>query len=254
MPRTSTKSKSLEKQVKEIVQMEIKEEVENKVCSLGYSSISLHPALGSGNVSASSNFFKLLPAFTQGDGKYNQRVGNTLRLYSLDIKGFLEYNPALTSDILPADKKIAVRVMILRSKDINAADKALTDIPSTQIRAGAPIAYNGNPLDSFRDINRDSFSVRHDEVVYMTAPFYSPGIPANTNDVVGRQSSLRMFNKKLTFGKNGLKLHFENAADTDPQNFPYYLCMCYSSMSFNAIPSSGVIHTTLQITGDYTDA
>lgn len=252
MPRTNTTK--FEKAVKEIVQMEIKEEVENKVASVGYSNISLNPALGVGNVSGNPNFFKLMPLISQGDGKYNQRVGNTLRLYDLDIKGFLEYTNGLTSDIAPADKKIAVRIMILRSKDINAVDKAFQNIPTSQIRAGVPIAYAGNPLDTFRDINRDSFSVRLDKVVYMTAPFYDSGIPSGTNDVVGNQSSLKMFNHKLKFGKNGLKLHFENSADTESQNFPYYLCMCYSSMSFNAVPSGGLIKTTLQITGNYTDA
>jgi hypothetical protein len=259
--------RNFEKSVKKIVQEELTEVIETKNAITQYNNVYLQPAIPGGVVlNGQGNFFKLLPEIYQsttgGAGSaYNERIGNEIVLRELDINAFLNSRQDivnLTSH--PENVKLAVRVMILRAKQINDQELLFDDMPTdTLIRFGeqttgfgGPVSYNGLPLDSFRDINRDTFAVRYDKVHYLNGPTFFPG---TTNpDVTQIPSSLKMFRHKLTFGKRGLKLKYSSQTDTQPNNFPYFMVVGYSSMSANAVPSANLAALTMNISSTYTDA
>lgn len=259
--------KNFEKSVKKIVQEELTEVIETKNAITQYNNVFLQPAIPGGVVlNGQGNFFKLLPEIYQsttgGAGSaYNERIGNEIVLRELDINAFLNSRQDivnLTSH--PENVKLAVRVMILRAKQINDQELLFDDMPTdTLIRFGeqstgfgGPVSYQGLPLDSFRDINRDTFAVRYDKVHYLNGPTFFPG---TTNpDVTQIPSSLKMFRHKLTFGKRGLKLKYSSQSDTQPNNFPYFMVVGYSSMSANAVPSANLAALTMNISSTYTDA
>ena len=116
--------KTFEKKVKEIVQKEMDEELEEKIAIVEYPNQVPSREIPTGNIAgiAQQNIFRLLPPIEQSiagqtGAKYNMRIGNQINLKEIDIDGFLSYRYPLTdSAIAYPDAKLAVRVMILRAK------------------------------------------------------------------------------------------------------------------------------------------
>ncbi len=260
-------TKRFEQSVKEIVRMEIADEIEDKNAITQYNNVLLKAPIPSGVVlNGQGNFFKLMPEIFQsttgGAGSaYNERIGNEICLREVDVQGFINSRQDIVNLVSnPENVKLAVRVMILKAKEINDQELLFDNMPTdTLLRFGeqttgfgGPISYQGQPLDSFRDINRDTFSVRYDKVHYLNGPTFFPG---TTNpDVTQIPSTLKIFRKKLTFGKKGLKLKYSASTDTQPNNFPYFMVIGYSSMSSNAVPSNNLAAVTMSISSKYTDA
>ncbi len=260
-------TKNFEKNVKEIVLKELQEEIEEKNAITEYNNVFLQSAIPSGVVlNGQGNFFKLIPEILQsttgGAGSaYNERIGNEICLKELDIHGFINSRQDIVNLVSnPENVKLAVRVMILRAKEINDQEMLFDNMPTdTLIRFGeqttgfgGPLSYQGLPLDSFRGINRDTFAVKYDKVHYMNGPTLFPG--TSGVDVSQMPSALKIFRHKLKFGKRGLKLKYSASTDTQPNNFPYFMVVGYSSMSSNAVPSNNLCAMTLNISSKYTDA
>lgn len=267
MPKKAPKNtKRFEKSVKAIVQKELTEELEEKMAITQYSNIPLLPAIPSGTVfNGGGNFFQLMPDILQssagGAGSaYNERIGNEICLKELDIHGFLNYDTLSNFAVNPQNTKLAVRVMILRSKEINDQELLFDNMNTNSLLrfgeqtggVGGPRPYNGNPLDSFRDINRDAFSVRYDKVIYMSGP--QRLVVSDTTDLALNPSSLKIIRHKLTFGKKGLKLKYTGGTDVQANNFPYFMVIGYSSMTEALVPSNGLVNATFNISSKYTDA
>lgn len=267
MPRAKGQknTKRFEKSVKDIVKKELSEELEEKHAITEYSSVLINRNIPSGVVlNGQGNFFKILPEISQsttgGAGRaYNERIGNEINLKSISINGILNYADANVTQIDLPDQKIALRVMILRAKEVNDQELLFDNMPTDsllrfgfQTGSSGPTAFNGNALDPWREINRDVFSVRYDKVFYLDAPLAQPGL--TDVDLAFVPSRSRIFRHKLTFGKNGLKLKYSTSADDMANNFPYFMVMGYSSCSSQTQPSNNLARVTLSCVGSYTDA
>jgi len=115
-----------------------------------------------------------------------------------------------------------------------------------------PRPFQGFPLDPFRAINRDTFSVRYDKVHYLDAPVILPG--STQPDVTVVPSRSKLFSHKLKFGKNGLKLKYSTSTDLNPNNFPYFMLVGYGTMSGTGRPNDDLVSMTMSCVGTYTDA
>ncbi len=266
-PRRSYKPKrNFEKSVKQIVQNELQEELEEKHALIDYETVALKRAIPSGVViNGQGNYFKLLPPITQDalqSGRaYNTRIGNTVSLKEIDILGMVSYANSNAAQTVYQNGKIAVRVMILRAKQFNEADQAFDNMPADQlIRFGntagtneGPAAFTGSSVDAFRSINRDAFAVRMDKLIYLDAPVILPG--SSQPDVTVIPSRAKMFKHTLSFGKNGLKLNFTNNNDDQANNFPYFMVMGYAGQTGIATkPDDNLATVNLSCVGRYTDA
>ena len=211
-----------------------------------------------------SNYYQLLPGIAQSvqgsaGRKYNTRIGNEIILKSIHIQGILNYAQTFATDVLPANKKIMVRFMILSQKRSGNFTTAFTNISNRMLTNGTNAdentgTFNGVALDSIRGINRDVFTVHYEKKMYLDAPVIVPG---TTDPDVGIVPSLIKFvDKKIYFGgKNGLKLSFANASATVPENFNPFICIGYSSVSTsNLAASDGVVNFAYNATAQYTDA
>lgn len=265
-PKGKKPTKRFEKNVKAIVQKELKEELEEKHAITEYADILCNKAIPSGVVTnGGGNFFKILPEIDQsvtGEAgrAYNTRIGNEITLKEIDITGQLSYAYQSTGQSSPQNSKLACRVMILRAKAINDQELLFDEMPTdTLIRFGNQGAgtsngaapFGGFSLDAFRDLNRDTFSVKYDKVFYLNAPVVQPGITDVNISVI--PSSSKLFRHKLKFGK-GLKLKYSAQADVNPNNFPYFMCIGYSSMASPVQPGDGLVRATISCVGTYTDA
>lgn len=271
MPRKQ-KKQTFDKKVKAIVQDELKHELEEKHAICEYQNIAIDRTIPSGivlnadNAASTGNFYKILPEIEQsatGEAgrAYNTRIGNEINLKSIDLHGYLTHVDDATSDISLPNSRLAVRVMILRAKEINDGEVLFDNMPTdTLLRFGnfdatgtsGPAPFGGFVLDPFRDINRDTFAVRYDKVFQVNAPVLITGLSDTTAGVI--PSTTRIFRHKLTFGKRGLKLKYSSSTDLEPNNFPYFLCVGYSSTTGSAGPENDKVKMTLSCVGTYTDA
>ena len=259
MPRTLSKpSRRFEKNVKAIVRDELKEELEEKVAVIGFANEQVDtPGIPSGNVSSSSNFAPLFPLITQGTGKYNERLGNEIRLKHLDLEMLLAYVTQSEGGNY-IDQAVGMRVMILRQKDDNDyqafKDDAQTDklLQNGSIVTPGPSNFSGTTINLLQNINRDQFSVRYDKVHYMERPrVFNSGAGQLAFNTPTRPVFVK---KRLTFGKKGLKLTFGNDDATSPTNFPYLLVVGYASSVDSNTPSNNLVEYSYSARAVYTDA
>ncbi len=265
MPRRG-KKQTMKNQIKTIVREQLDDELEQKHGITDYGAVSIKSVIPSGVVlNGQGNFFKILPEIQQSTtgnagAAYNERIGNNINLKEIDIHGYLSYNGVFASQTDLENAKLAVRVMILRAKEANDSELLFDNMPTdTLLRFGTQSGsaagateYDGFLLASFRDINRDTFAVKYDKVHYLNASVFSPG--TSGVDLSVAPSSLKLFRHKLRFGKNGLKLQYSTQADVNPNNFPYFMVIGYSSMSGATKPDDNLVSCTLSCIGKYTDA
>lgn len=251
--------------VKKIVRKELNDEIEEKHAITQFQNVPLLAPIPSGVViNGGGNFFKLLPQITQSTtglagAAYNERVGNEINLKELDIRGYLSYNGFKAATL--NESKLAVRVMILRARDVNDQDLLFDNMPTGSLLrfgtptggTGGPASYTGIPMDAVRDINTDIFAVNYDKVHYLNAPVVDIGTSSVTYST-GMSTGLKMINHKLRFGSKGLKLKYGSRLDTEPQNFPYFMVIGYSSMGDGAVPPNDLCRATFSVVGTYTDA
>lgn len=262
MPRKS-KKQTLDRKVQEIVRKQIAQEVEEKHSIVDYVR-TVNPAIVGGNVTSNPNFFQLMPEISQSvsgqAGKaYNTRIGNEINLKEIEVNGFINYANERALDNTNA--KLAVRIMILRAKEINDQENLFLNMPTDSLirfgnfASGTPngaSSYDGFTLDSFRDINRDAFSVRYDKIINLNADRVISGTTQVTTTYT--PSGVKRFSHKLKFGKSGLKLKYSSQADEQANNMPYFMVIGYSSMTENIVPSLALVDVNCSIVGTYTDA
>lgn len=247
------------KKVQSIVRDEIQEELEEKHAIIGESNTRITTAtIPTGAVSGFTNFVRLFPPITQGDGQYNERVGNEIRLKHIDITLLLQYAAGedFPSPVDYQDASLGVRVMILRQRDNNDYDGAIANFHGNKLlengAVGGPAPYQALTFNNLQKINREQFAVRYDKTFYIDRT-------VGYNETAGTLA----FNKpprpvvmkhRLGFGKVGLKLQYADAVSTSPSNLPYILVVGYASTIDNIAPNDGILQYSYSANSQYTDA
>lgn len=255
MPKNAKRSAAFHRKIKEIVRDEIVSESENKIGVIGFNDTEVNtPSIPNGDVSASTNFVKLMPLISQGTGQYNQRVGNEIRLKSLEIKMLLNLALADLTTTLTRNTAIGVRVMILRQKDENSQLGVIANFQGNKlleqgnILSPGPGSFTGDTWDLITKINREQFAVRYDKVFQLDAPhrFDNTGVqfPCKT----------KVMSHTLKFGKKGLKLTFGDGTSENPTNFPYIMVIGYASTATGAVPENDLVRYSYTSNASYTDA
>lgn len=272
--KNNKKTKTTEQKMKSIAQnvmnstVETKEAIYDRVERKPYAPIitgdvANYPIVAQQPNGVNSNYFDLLPGISQsvsGESgrKYNTRIGNEIILKSIHMKGFLEYDQSFATDTDAKNKKLLVRVMVLSAKRSGNFTTAYTNISNRMLRNSTDANENTGPftgaaINGIQDINRDVFTVHYEKKIYMNAPVLLQG--ASNPDVGVNPSSLKFIDKKLYFGgKSGMRLKFANAGATVPENFAPFICIGYSSLSANQVPSNGLVAFTYNAVAEYKDA
>lgn len=257
-------SKNFQKQVRSIVQKELKQELEEKTAVIGLGATPITSNIPTGNVSASPNFVRLFPNITQANSakQYNGRVGNEIRLKNLNIRVLLQFPAPAT--LVTNEASLGIRVMILKQKGNEDAIEAISNfqgnklLENGEVVTPGPSAFVGDTINLFQKINRDQFSVRYDKTFYMDRPRSesrgsAPNGEFNERNYIAAPKPT-FINKTLTFGKRGLKLTFGDSAAENPTNFPYFMVLGYSSTT-QVIPiSNNQMEYTYTANAKYTDA
>jgi len=250
------------KQVKNIVRKELKHEIGTKTAVIGTNETALDSiGLGTGDMTTSSNFVKLLPLISQGNSEYNSRVGNEILLKSLNLKMLLRFREAAGSvtnnnpDYVSS--RIGVRVMILRQKNSNSELDTVSNFQGDKllengaITTAGPAAFSGNTFNLLQKINTDQFTVKMDKVIYMSRPYdWHPESSAHTFNTYPEP---KVVEKTLNFGR-GLKLRFTEDDGENPVNFPYMMCIGMASTVTASVTPGPCIEYAYTANATYTDA
>lgn len=254
-------SKSCMAEVKTEIRKALNEELEDKVAVIGATDLDISTsAIPTGDVLSSKNFVKILPNISSGVGQYNFRDGNEIRLKELDIKMLINFALSELSTSTNENAGVGVRVMILRQKDQNSQTGALSDfqgdklLENGEITTPGPSSFAGNTFNLVQHINREQFSVRYDKVHYLDAVYRQSTAGATAVSQSFLPPRTVVMQKKLRFGKNGLKLTFGNKASNEPTNFPYFMVLGVASTVSNAVPSNNLIRYSYTANARYTDA
>ncbi len=269
MPPRGSKSKrkqSFESRVKEIVHNETKDDFEIKKSIIGYDNNTLNANIPSGDVTSSNNYMRLLGPITQisygqaaGDqGQYNMRVGDEITLKHVDIKGFVSFNDLTINQ--QVNTRVGVRVMILKQKDENSDLGFVTNSHANMMleqgltATPGPSAFTGRPLNCIQSINRELYTVRYDKTFYLSQPLqFTTGTDVR-REAGNTEHTLRFFQHKLRFGKNGLKLKFSDGNSDTANNFPYVMVMGYTNLVDSSAATNGQINVSMTSIASYTDA
>ncbi len=259
MPKTSVRGKNFSKKVQAIVREELQEELEEKHALIGESNTRITSAtIPTGVVSGFTNFPLLFPPITQGDGQYNERVGNEIRLKHIDITMLLQYAAGedFPTPIDYQDASLGVRVMILRQRDQNSIAGTINNFQGNKLLevgpAGGPGPYQALTFNNLQKINREQFAVRYDKTFYIDRN-------VGYNESGGQLAFNRpprpvVMKHRLSFGKVGLKLTFGDATSTNPTNLPYVMVIGYASTIDNIAPNDGIVQYSYSANSVYTDA
>lgn len=173
----------------------------------------------------------------------------------------MNFNLAELSTNVNENAALGVRVMILKQKDQNSASGAVEDFQGNKLlenglvpASAGPAAFAGTTFNLLQKINREQFSVRYDKTFYMDATYRQQSGGATPVSQSFFPPRTRVMSKRLTFGKNGLKLTYGDGASTDPTNFPYLLVLGYASAVSNSVPSNNLIRYSYTANAAYTDA
>lgn len=251
------RGRNFTKKVTEIVRKELTQELEEKVAVIGATDVSvMTPAIPTGNVFGSSNFPLIFPTINQGLGQYNERVGNEIRLKSIDLKMLLHFK-TLGSEF-PENSSLGVRVMILKQKDEASYVGAMENFQGNKLLengnviVSGPAQFYGNTFNLCQKVNREQFSVRYDKVHYVDNPWRINS--GGGQQVFASPPRPKVINHKLTFGKRGLKLTYGDGASTYPVNFPYVMVIGYASTVSAQVPDNAAIAYSYSANASYTDA
>lgn len=185
---------------------------------------------------SSGDCLRLIPTIAQGTGQ-GQRVGASVRLQSLHIRGVLTFTLGQTSASLV---RIGVRMMILRAKRFSDWQQTQTDFASsyTRLLEGNLTGLNGDLSNWNTPPNRDYFSVVKDKRFVMTL-----GQGATTNETF---NSVRHYKFKIPYSNRNL-IYDENYDVDDPVNYPYVMILSYTKLD-GALPD---LAATTYLTNQY---
>lgn len=188
-------------------------------------------------VNSSGDCLRLMPSISQGTGQ-GQRVGNSIRLKSLHIRGVLTFTLGQTT---AANCRIGVRMMIFRCKRFSDWQQTQTDFGSSYARLleGSVNGLNGDLANWNTPANRDYFSVVKDKRFVMTL---SQG--SSTAEVF---NCVRHYKFKIPYSQRKL-VYDENYDVDDSVNYPYVMVLGYTKLD-GSVPD---LATTTYLTNQYT--
>jgi len=183
------------------------------------------------------DFGLLMPEIPGGTASH-QRIGNTITLTKLVIRGYYAVQfPNVAYD----GQRIQIRQFINSQKgtknayalSLGASVGGATYNNNNLLEPSKP--YNGSPADYMTPVNSNAFSCRRDRRWTLKTGIQSTD-PTN-NQQVGDKTFV-YFTHTLTFGK-GKKLHYKTDTETpgsnatNPVDFPYFLSDSQNSLTLD---------------------
>lgn len=241
-PARATRAKSFAARVKAV----IAKDVETKVAVFNSNVTAFNQ-----QINATGDCMRLMPAIANGTAE-NQKLGNVIKLQSLNIRGVLTFQLGQTT----ADNtRIGVRLMVLRPKRYGDWNAGATDFATnyTRLLEGTNTGFQGTLAQFNTPVNHDYFSVVMDKRFYMSQSVTPGGATPGQPQV---SETTKFVNFSVPYTKNKKVIYDQDYSLDEPINFPYFMVVGYTKLSGAAADAVGTTYLTFQYnaTAKYEDA
>lgn len=221
------------------VQKVISKKAETKTCM--YSS---NVTAFNQQINATGDCLRLFPIIANGTSEAT-RVGNAIRLQSLNLRGVLTFTLAQAS---ASNTRIGVRLMILRAKRFEDWNQSAADFATnyTRLLEGTTTGFDGTLAAFNTPVNNDYFSVVLDKKMYMSQSLISANAAlANSTGVVG--NTTKFVNINIPYARRNVQYDQDFSA-TEPVNYPYFMVLGYTKLSGDVPDAPGTVYLSFQYT------
>lgn len=199
-------------------------------------------------INSTGDALRLMPQISNGTAE-NQKIGNCIRLQSLNIRGVLTFSLGQTS---AANTRIGVRLLVLKAKRFGDWNQSATDLATnyTRLLEGSTAGFTGLVSDFNTPINHDYFSVVKDMRMYMSQSVQS--VATTVNDTV---NTTKFINFNVPYSRRNV-IYDQDFSATEAVNYPYFMCVGYCKLDGSAADLPATTYLTLQYTATakYEDA
>lgn len=225
--KVATPSKSFVKKVKNVLRAEV--ETKQAYHSTGDSLVYFNSGINS-----SADLQKIMPNIASGTAD-NQKIGDEIRAKKITIKGHMFMAPDTTTS--SANKRIAVRMMIIQPKRFPNQDDSYTNFSSWygQLlkKGGTQTAFVGNISDLYADINTEDITCYYDKRFYLSQDniFQLVGSSTPTQHIAQNiQNTVKFFNITLPLRNRLLKYDASVSSNLLPTNYGPVLVLGYAHL------------------------
>ena len=180
-------------------------------------------------MNSTADCLRLYPAMSGGFDE-NQRVGNSITIKTLNIRGVLTF---ATGQPSIDNCRVGVRLLILRAKRFADWQQTATDFSGnyTKLLEGISTGFDGTLINYNAPINTDYFSCVKDMRWTFTQSQIAGG--ASPGQVmVNNTTKFINFNVPYTTGR---KVQYDKDFNaTEPLNFPYVMCLGWTMLNGSA--------------------
>lgn len=191
-------------------------------------------------LSTTGDCLRLIPAISNGTAE-NQKIGNVIRLQSLNLRGVLTFFQGQTTS---NNTRIGVRMMILKAKRFGDWNAAATDFATnyTKLLEGVSTGFQGELSQFNTPINHDYFSVVMDKRIYM-----SQSLQSASTLVYDNRFTTKFVNLNVPYSRRNIHYDQDNSA-TEPVDYPYFMLLGYTKLDGSAADAPGASYLTFQYT------
>lgn len=225
------------KAVKAYVKRTLASKVETKVAIPAHANnVEIQPyGIANPNGSTHFSFTPLFQQITQGTGN-GQRIGDTIAVRSLTLKGFVNFDPSHYGDTNYMKNPVYLKMVVLRRKDsiIDPCNYGTTGISDLLMSGNMPTNPQNLPTDMVRRFNTDVYKI-------YTTRFFKLGnsAPSDAPNETGQYNNDFSLSRRfsINLSKHVDKLKFNNPTNT-PTNAAFHVLflLCFAN---GYTPSSG---------------
>lgn len=182
-------------------------------------------------IDAVGDLQQIVPNMANGT-EDNQRIGQTCRAKSLNVRGYIKLNVNDVNDStrLPS---VIVRMMIVSLKtapNFNEAQAQAPKVATLLKKGGTTTTFSGILSDINSPINTDVFTVHHDRKFYLNQSYVNATGPSPPSTIVSQdiKNTVKFFNLNVKCKNKILKYDEDVSSDLLPTNFAPFLLLGYS--------------------------
>lgn len=227
--RSGKPSKAFVRKVQKIIH----KDVETKVVTFNSNVTAFNQQINS-----TGDCLRLMPQIANGTAE-NQKIGNVIRLQSLNIRGVLTFTLGQTT---APTTRIGVRMLILKAKRYGDWNAAATDFGTnyTKLIEGSTLGFQGELSQFNSPINHDYFSVVADKRFYM-----SQSLQTASTAVADNRFTTKFVNINVPYSRRNV-VYDQDLSATEPVNYPYFMVLGYTKLDGAASDAAGTTYLTFQ--------
>ena len=226
------------------VKIVMAKQVEKKTCTYNSNVTAYNQQLN-----AVGDCLRLMPLIAQGTAE-NQRIGNEIKLKSLNLRGVLTFTLAQTAS---ANTRIGVRLLILKAKRYMDWNASASDFGTnyTKLLEGSVNGFTGSLADFNTPINKDYFTVVADKRFYMSQSIQAGGATPGQAQI---SETTKFINMRIPYSRRNIQ-YDQDFNSSEPLNYPYMMVLGYTKLGGDVADSGATTYLTLQYntTATYTD-